>query len=152
MPEPARRNAHSQFATIATPENPLALTCGTVMEHLTLAYETHGTLNAECTNGILLFHALSGNQHAAGHCGQLPEANGRWTEDCHRGWWDLFIGPGKALDTEKFFIVCANYLGGCYGTTGPASINPASGRQYAAEFPQISTADVVRAQGRLLDQ
>ena len=145
------QETHAQLARIATPENPLRFTCGAVMDELTLAYETHGTLNADKTNAILLFHALSGSQHAAGHCSEVPEANGRWTEDCQRGWWDLFIGPGKALDTDKFFIICANYLGGCYGSTGPASINPKTGAPYAASFPQVGTADVVRSQARLLD-
>lgn len=140
-----------QIARIATPETPLQFTCGAVMDDLSLAYETHGTLNADKTNAILLFHALSGSQHAAGQCSAVPEANGRWTEDCKRGWWDLFIGPGKALDTDKFFIICANYLGGCYGSTGPASINPKTGTPYAASFPQVGTADVVRSQARLLD-
>lgn len=152
MSKPVSQEIATQFARIATPKDPFTFTGGTVMDDLTLAYETHGTLNAEKTNAILLFHALSGNQHVAGQCSKVPQTNGRWTEDCHRGWWDLFIGPGKALDTEKFFVICANYLGGCYGSTGPASTNPRTGKLYAADFPQVSTADVVRSQARLLDQ
>ncbi|WP_240914839.1 homoserine O-acetyltransferase [Roseimicrobium sp. ORNL1] len=151
MAVPPSNTTQAQFARVATPENPFRFTCGMELDDLTLAYETYGTLNTDKTNGILLFHALSGNQHAAGYCPTVPGTNGRWTEDCHRGWWELFIGPGKALDTDKFFIVCANFPGGCYGSTGPASTNPKTGKPYGAAFPQVSTADVVRSQARLLD-
>ncbi len=151
MSPAASQEVATQFARVATPENPFTFTSGAVMTDLTLAYETHGTLNADMNNAILLFHALSGNHHMAGQCSEVPGTDGRWTEDCHRGWWDLFVGPGKALDTDKFFIVCANYLGGCYGSTGPASINPETGEPYGPAFPQVSTADIVRSQARLLD-
>lgn len=147
----ASQEVAAQFARIATPEKPFTFTSGAVMADLNLAYETHGTLNADKTNAILLFHALSGNHHMAGYCPDVPGTDGRWTEDCHRGWWDPFVGPGKALDTDKFFIVCANYLGGCYGSSGPASINPETGKPYGPAFPQVSTADIVRSQARLLD-
>jgi len=121
------------------------------MDDLTLAFETYGKLNARKNNTILLFHALSGTQHAAGYCDHVPGTGHRWTDDCKQGWWDDFIGPGKALDTNKYFVVCANYLGGCYGSSGPTSINPETGRPYGRDFPSVSTADVVRSQARLLD-
>jgi homoserine O-acetyltransferase len=151
MSVPHSNTTQAQFARVATPENPFRFTFGMEMDDLTLAYETYGSLNADKTNAILLFHALSGSQHAAGYCPSVPNTNGRWTEDCHRGWWELFIGPGKALDTEKFFVICVNFVGGCYGSTGPASPDAKTGKAYAAKFPQVSTADVVRSQARLLD-
>src|SRR5438105_2732490 len=125
----------SRFLRIATPGQPFRFANGAKLDDVTLAYETHGRLNASKSNAILLFHALSGSQHVAGTCSSVAGTNGRWTEDCHAGWWDLFIGPGKALDTTKYFIVCANYLGGCYGSSGPASINPKTGKPYGASFP-----------------
>jgi len=140
----------TRFATVATPECPLPLRSGESLEHVDLAYETWGTLNAERSNAILLFHAFSGNQHAAGFNPAVP-GNPFWTEECHHGWWDSFIGPEKALDTDHFFIICANYLGGCYGSTGPSSIDPSTGRPYASSFPHISVADIVDSQVRLLD-
>lgn len=121
------------------------------MTSLTLAYETYGTLSAKKDNAILLFHALSGSQHAAGSTLSVPGTEKRWTKDCQDGWWDAFIGPGKALDTSKWFIVCANYLGGCYGSTGPASENPATDKPYGSQFPAVRTSDVVRSQAALLD-
>ena len=123
-----------------------------MMDDVVVAYETHGRLNAAKSNAILLFHALSGSQHAAGSCTVLPEAGGRWTEDCQKGWWDLFIGPGKALDTNQYFVICANFIGGCYGSSGPASINAKTGQPYGSEFPPVSTSDVVRSQAAVLDQ
>jgi len=142
----------AQFARIATPEQPFTFASGAMLDDVTLAYETHGTLNADKSNAILLFHALSGNQHVAGLCRSVEGTDERWTEDCQRGWWEPFIGPCRALDTNKYFVVCANYLGGCYGSTGPASINPKTEQPYGAAFPQVSTADVVHSQVRLLDQ
>ena len=141
----------AQFLRIATPEKPFTFSSGEAMQHLEIAYETYGQLNAEASNVILLFHALSGSQHAAGVCRTVPGIEGRWTEDCHQGWWEPFIGPGKALDTRKFFIICANYLGGCYGSSGPASINPDTGKPYGSAFPSVLTCDVVRAHAMLLD-
>jgi len=140
----------TQFITIATPEDPFVFQNGSSLEHAQLAYETWGTLNADKSNAILLFHAFSGSQHAAGYNVEVPE-NPFWTPECREGWWQKFIGPGQALDTEKYFVICANYLGGCYGTTGPASIDPSSGRPYGFHFPSISVVDVVRSQALLLD-
>jgi len=148
-PKPPETKA--QFARVATPEKTFRFVSGEVMDDLTVAYETYGKLNSRKTNAILLFHALSGSQHAAGYCSAVPGTGERWTEDCQEGWWDMFIGPGKALDTDHYFIICANWLGGCYGTTGPASTNPKTGKPYGSEFPPVSTADVVRSQALLLD-
>lgn len=153
MPTPPKHAliTQSQFVRIASPKNPFKFDCGAEMDDLTLAYETYGKLNSRKSNAILLFHALSGTQHAAGWCESVPGTADRWTDECKHGWWDLFIGPGKALDTNKFFIICANYLGGCYGSSGPTSINPATGKPYGPDFPEVSSADVVRSQVRLLD-
>jgi homoserine O-acetyltransferase len=122
-----------------------------LIPQVTLAYETYGTLNADRSNAILVFHALSGSQHAAGICRSVPEAGSFWTEDCHEGWWDSFIGPKRALNTDKFFVICANYLGGCYGSTGPSSPHPDDGKPYGSRFPFLKTEDIVRSQALLLD-
>jgi homoserine O-acetyltransferase len=143
---------HTRFARIATPEQPFRFASGARLDDLTLAYETHGRLNASKSNAILLFHALSGSQHVAGLCSAVAGTDDRWTEDCRQGWWDPFIGPGRALDTNRFFVICANYLGGCYGSSGPASVNPRTGEPYGSAFPGVLTSDVVRSQAILLDQ
>jgi homoserine O-acetyltransferase len=107
---------------------------------VTIAYETYGALNKARSNAVLIAHALSGDAHAAGlRTGDSP------------GWWDAFIGPGKALDTEKYFVICSNVLGGCRGSTGPSSINPKTGRHYALDFPAISINDMVDAQKKLIE-
>jgi homoserine O-acetyltransferase len=104
---------------------------------VTLAYETYGRLNADRSNAILIVHALSGSQHAAGvHAG----------EEDKPGWWDDTVGPGKAFDTERFFVICSNVIGSCYGSTGPASIDPATGVPYGLNFPVVTVGDMVRAQ------
>lgn len=140
----------TKFQTIATPDKPFVFRNGDVLEHVELAYETYGELNEDRSNAILLFHALSGSQHVAGHNPRV-KGNSYWTTECESGWWDLFVGPGKALDTDKYFVICANYIGGCYGSTGPSSVNPATGRPYGAAFPNITVHDVVRSQALLLD-
>jgi homoserine O-acetyltransferase/O-succinyltransferase len=132
-------------------EEPFRLRSGQGIGPVTLAYETYGELNGARDNAVLLFHALSGSQHAAGYCASVPGADGRWTQECQEGWWDGFVGPGKAVDTRRFFVICANYLGGCYGSSGPSSTNPATGAPYGAAFPRLSLADIVDAQVRLLD-
>jgi homoserine O-acetyltransferase len=124
---------------------------GAQLDNVNLAYETYGTLNEAADNGILLFHALTGSQHAAGVNRAVPGIDGRWIEEVHTGWWDGFIGPGKALDTNRFHVICVNYLGGCYGSTGPASINPATAEPYGSTFPRVSVSDVVDSQIALLD-
>ena len=130
---------------------PFELANGKVLPAFTLAYEAYGELNAEKSNAILLFHAMTGTQNACGWTEEVEGVGTRWTDECRQGWWDGFIGPGKALDTDRYFVVCANYLGGCYGSTGPASINPESGKPYGSAFPQVSLSDIVDSQMRLLD-
>ncbi|MEI6279786.1 MAG: homoserine O-acetyltransferase [Verrucomicrobiae bacterium] len=129
--------------------SPFELRCGAVLDRFTLAYETYGRLNADRSNAILVFHAMTGSQHAAGRNPEVPGLDGRWTEDLHEGWWSDFIGPGKALDTDRFFVICANYLGGCYGSTGPVSRN--GRRRWGADFPVIRMADIVDSQIKLID-
>lgn len=140
----------TSFQTIATPDSPFEFRSGGVLDHMDVAYETYGELNEDCSNAILLFHAFSGSQHAAGY---NPDVEGIdfWTPECEQGWWNPFIGPGKALDTDRFFVICANYLGGCYGSTGPATRNPETGRPYGPDFPRVTVADIVKSQILLLD-
>jgi len=118
---------------------------------VTVAYETYGEANPDKNNTILLFHALSGSQHAAGISAPPPGIEKYWTDDCRLGWWDAFIGPGRALDTTRYQVICANYFGGCYGSTGPSSMNQETGRPYGSSFPDITASDIVDAQIRLLD-
>jgi homoserine O-acetyltransferase/O-succinyltransferase len=140
----------TRFQKIATPEKPFLFRCGASLDHVEIAFESYGTLNEDASNAILLFHAFSGSQHAAGH---NPGVTGNefWTQECVAGWWEPFIGPGKALDTDQYFVICANYLGGCYGSTGPSSVNPATGKRYGSTFPNITVNDIVRSQALLLD-
>jgi homoserine O-acetyltransferase len=138
---------------------PVRLDCGTDLHPVRIAYETYGTLAPERDNAVLVCHALSGDAHAAGSS-RAPAASG--TRDGFRaderdaelarslGWWDGMIGPGKAFDTERFFVVSTNLLGGCRGTTGPSSVNPATGRAYGSDFPVITVADMVRAERAFL--
>ena len=125
--------------TFDNPTRGLTLDSGEKLEPITLAYETYGKLNQQKSNAILVVHALSGDAHAAGlHKG-----------DKRTGWWDTMIGPGKALDTEKYFVVCSNVIGGCKGSTGPSSINPKTGKPFGTEFPIVTIKDVINAQCRL---
>ncbi|HXG33553.1 MAG TPA: homoserine O-acetyltransferase [Bryobacteraceae bacterium] len=119
----------------------LPLDCGATLSPVEVAYETYGELNRERTNAILILHALSGDAHAAG----ISQETGK------PGWWDNMIGPGKGFDTDKYFVICSNVLGGCRGTTGPSSINPATGCPYALSFPVITIGDMVRLQKMLID-
>jgi homoserine O-acetyltransferase len=121
---------------------PLALACGREIADYQLVYETYGELNAARSNAVLICHALSGHHHAAGY--HSPD-------DRRPGWWDGCIGPGKAIDTRKFFVVSLNNLGGCNGSTGPASLNPATGKTYGADFPVVTVEDWVHSQARLAD-
>lgn len=131
----------TKHITFAKPPGELALASGERLGPITVAYETYGKLNAQASNTILVLHALSGDAHAAGfHEG-----------DENPGWWDAMIGPGKALDTEKYFVICSNVLGGCKGSTGPSSINPKTGTPYGLEFPIITIEDMVNAQRHLID-
>ena len=150
MPRPTQ-TFETQYFHYSDPNQPLKLRCGDELGEFTLAFETYGEMNAAKDNVILLFHALSGSQHAAGLNEEVDGLAVKWTKECQYGWWDDFVGPGKALDTDKFFVVCANYLGGCYGSTGPSSTNPATGQAYGGSFPRISVSDIVDSQMRLLD-
>lgn len=123
-------------------EDPLKLVSGLEIAPLTIAYETYGTLNQQKNNAILVCHALSGSSHAAGFYAHNPKI---------KGWWENMIGPGKPLDTNQFFIICSNIIGSCYGSTGPSSINPKTGREYGLDFPVITVKDMVNAQKKLLD-
>lgn len=119
----------------------LELESGKRLKDVTIAYETYGTLNKQKSNAILVCHPLSGDAHAAG-----------WHEgDRKPGWWDNIIGPGKCLDTDRYFIICSNVIGGCHGSTGPSSINPETGKPYALKFPIITIKDMVKAQKKLID-
>jgi homoserine O-acetyltransferase len=120
----------------------IRLTNGAMLGPITLAYETYGELNAARSNAILVCHAWSGDAHAAGHYGE---------DDDKPGWWDDAVGPGKAFDTNKYFVICSNVLGGCSGSTGPASINPKTGKEYALTFPIVTIADMVEAQRLLIE-
>ncbi|WP_027330466.1 homoserine O-succinyltransferase MetX [Marinimicrobium agarilyticum] len=121
---------------------PLPLACGTTLDRHELVYETYGTLNADGSNAVLICHALSGNHHAAGYHSM---------EDRKPGWWDNYIGPGKAIDTNQFFVVCPNNLGGCSGSTGPGSTNPATGKPWGPDFPMLRVRDWVESQALLAD-
>ena len=122
-------------------KEPIELDSGKILDEVTIAYETYGELNKEKSNAILVCHALTGDAHAAGwHKG-----------DKKPGWWEIVIGPGKALDSEKYFIICSNVLGGCKGTTGPSSINPKTGKKYGLDFPVITISDMVKVQKKLVE-
>lgn len=129
-------------AQIAHFTQPLTLKSGAVLPQYHLAYETYGELNAAKTNAVLICHALSGNHHVAGRYSP---------EDKYPGWWDNLIGPGKPLDTNKFFVIGLNNLGGCHGSSGPSSVNPLTDRPYSATFPVVTVEDWVESQARLLD-
>lgn len=135
-------NAETHFFHHQTDEGFL-LEGGARLPEFTLAYEMYGTLNKERSNGILLFHAMTGSHHAAGYTSQAKEG---------AGWWDAFIGVRRALNTGTFCVICANYLGGCHGSTGPESIDPRTGAPYGAEFPRLTIRDVVNSQLLLLDE
>ena len=138
---------------------PIRLDCGRDLHPIRVAYETYGTLSPARDNVILVCHALSGDAHAAGYSAAPVEASTRdgFRADERdggagrgRGWWDGMIGPGKAFDTDRYFVVSSNLLGGCRGTTGPSSIDPATGRPYGSDFPVITVADMVRVERALL--
>ncbi len=124
-------------------DTPLVLKSGAVLPHYDLVYETYGTLNADKSNAILICHALSGHHHVAGVYADEPK---------NVGWWDNMVGPGKPLDTNTFFVIGLNNLGGCHGSTGPSSQNPATGYPYGAAFPVLTVEDWVESQARLADQ
>lgn len=121
---------------------PIRLKSGEILPQFDLVYETYGTLNADKSNAVLVCHALSGTHHVAGKYAET---------DKHPGWWDNLVGPGKPLDTNKFFVIGVNNLGGCHGSSGPSTINPATGKPWGAAFPVVTVEDWVQSQSRLLD-
>jgi len=165
MATPASRTAAGSVGTVETQyldlPKPLELDCGRSLHPIRVAYETYGTLSPARDNVILVCHALSGDAHAAGFARTPPPES---TRDGFRaedrdgasgrglGWWDGMIGPGKAFDTDRFFVVSTNLLGGCRGTTGPSSTNPATGRPYGSDFPVITVADMVRTERAFLNE
>jgi homoserine O-acetyltransferase len=131
----------TKYFAFAEPPAALKLESGEILGPVTLAYETYGVLNKEKSNAILVLHALSGDAHAAGfHRGEASP-----------GWWDAMIGPGKPFDTDRYFVICSNVVGGCKGSTGPSSIDTGTGKPYALEFPFVTIADMVHAQRHLID-
>lgn len=125
---------------------------GDVIPQVTLAYELYGEMSPSRDNVILVFHALTGSQHAAGVNTHVPGLDGRWNDEMYEGWWEGFIGPGRGLDTDRFAVLCVNYLGGCYGSTGPSSIDPGTGRAWGATFPELALIDLVDVQVRLVKE
>jgi homoserine O-acetyltransferase len=120
----------------------LMLDSGEILAPVNVAFETYGSLNEDKSNAVLILHALSGDAHAAGY----------YPGETRPGWWETMIGPGKGFDTERCFVICSNVIGGCKGSTGPSSINPATGREYGVEFPLVTVGDMVRAQKLLVDK
>ena len=134
-------NEPSSPAARFGPDTPLLMDCGVVLDHWQIAYQTYGELNAAKSNAILVCHALTGDQYVASR----NPITGKG------GWWTAMIGPGKPIDTNRFFVICANVIGGCTGTTGPASTNPATGKPWGLSFPVVTIRDMVRAQAALVD-
>ena len=142
--------SETEFYELPPDRLPFETYLGGSLERVTLAYETFGTLNEDASNAILVFHALTGSQHLTGWTQEVDGVS-RWNDECRRGWWSEFVGAGKAIDTDQFFVIGVNYLGGCYGTTGPSSIDPATGKPYGSAFPDVRFRDVVDSQMALLD-
>jgi homoserine O-acetyltransferase len=132
----------TRYYTFAHPPDEMILESGRKLGPITLAYETYGRLNSTRSNAILIFHALSGDAHVAGRHRRT---------DPKPGWWDNMVGPRKAFDTDRYFIICTNVIGGCRGSTGPSSIDPKTGKPYGLRFPMVTIKDMVRAQKELLD-
>jgi homoserine O-acetyltransferase/O-succinyltransferase len=133
-------NPHSHVVSFG-PDRPLKLDAGVELSPFQIAYQTYGTLNAARSNAVLICHALTGDQHVA----NVHPVTGK------PGWWETMVGPGKPIDTDRYFAICPNVVGACMGTTGPASINAKTGRPYGLEFPVVTIRDIVRAQAMLLD-
>ena len=145
----------TRYITFAEPPNEMTLEGGAKLGPITLAYETYGALNEDRSNAVLITHALSGDAHVAGrhHAedARWRAEDARWrAEDRKPGWWDAMVGPGKAFDTDLYFVICSNILGGCMGSTGPSSVNPETGKPYGLDFPIITIGDMVRAQRELV--
>lgn len=134
-------NVETKQFTFANTPDELKLESGEKLGPITQVYETYGELNKDKSNAVLVAHALSGDAHAAG----------RSSGEGAIGWWDNFIGPGKGIDTDKYFVICSNVIGGCKGSTGPSSVNPQTGRPYGLDFPLVTIGDMVNAQRHLID-
>ena len=139
--QPAAETESASFGHTLVLSEPLVLQSGVTLEPVTVAYQTFGTLNADRSNCILVCHALTGDQYVAG----THPTSGK------PGWWSALVGPGKVIDTDRFFVVCSNVLGGCMGSTGPKEINPATGQSWGLTFPIITIRDMVQAQVKLID-
>jgi homoserine O-acetyltransferase/O-succinyltransferase len=130
---------------------PVDLVAGRSLPSVDVTYETYGDLDGDHANAVLICHAWSGDAHVAGWRPEQIDPAGRPLPDAKPGWWDLMVGPGKTIDTDRFFVICSNVLGGCSGTTGPSSIDPATGRAWGLRFPMVTIEDMVEVQARLLD-
>ncbi|MEW5785958.1 MAG: homoserine O-acetyltransferase [Bacillota bacterium] len=139
-----------QRVILADKANPLSLDCGIDFYPVIVEYETYGQFSAAKDNAIFILHALSGDAHAAGWDADWEKDNRPWRKD-RPGWWDSMVGPGKAFDTKRYCVICANILCSCYGTTGPREINPRTGRPYGLDFPVVTVEDWVRLHVRLQD-
>ena len=142
LADPLREaNEPSSLVARFGPDQALAMDCGVTLERWQIAYQTYGTLNETRSNAVLVCHALTGDQHVA----SLNPVTGK------SGWWEVLIGPGCPIDTTRFFVICANVIGGCLGSSGPATTNPDTGRPYGLDFPLVTIRDMVRAQAVLMD-
>src|ERR671927_1551930 len=122
-------------------DQPLAMDAGVMLAPWQIAYQTYGTLNADRSNAVMICHALTGDQHVANE----HPVTGK------PGWWETMVGPGRPIDTERYFVICSNVIGGCMGSTGPSTLNPATGRVYGLDLPVITIRDMVNAQAMLVD-
>jgi homoserine O-acetyltransferase len=149
-PGPGTPVVETRFFHLPDDTLPFKMRSGDLLPEVRLAYEIHGEISPERDNVVLLFHALTGSQHVAGFTPSV-EGAGQWVEENQTGWWEGFVGPGLGIDTDRFAVLCVNYLGGCYGTTGPASIDPRTGTRYGPNFPPLHLADIVESQLPLLE-
>ena len=151
MVDTPEKNPTHLFHAVGEGDAPLLLREGGSLPAVQLSYQSWGTLNSSKSNAILIFHALSGSQNVCGFAPENTAAGKYWNDEVQEGWWSGLVGPGKAIDTNEFFVVCFNLLGGCYGSTGPMSQNPATGDPYGSAFPHLSISDQANVTALLLD-